>query len=163
MSDVVDEVDVGPIFAHGNTARQEGPPADYDARLEKLELMIEQVGLTAELSVQLTEYISDLRQETASLRSIRRIVLCGAGGLVLTLLIFMAYIMLWRPILFFAFGPAARVALITSTIVGAVFLIAIVLKGVFRTIADRNAEEPMPPSLQLAIDAVKTLVRPGNS
>lgn len=153
-------VDTSAIALHGDQAAKQDIPNVYD-RFADLELRLEQLGKNAEMVAEVVEYVRDLRAEAKTLRLIRWLVLAAASALIVALLGSLGYLIFCRPFLFFTFGGPARVALITSIIAGVVLLTTLVIKGVFRTLADRHADEPLSPHLQLLVEAAKSAIKPG--
>lgn len=152
--------DVAAIREHGAQAEQHSGgdvSEQLAARIDKVEWLIEQTGRSAELTAELEGYVKDLRAELQSLRTIRFLILTGSTFLGATLLIFAGYVILCRPLLLWSLGSPARVALIAGSMAGAVLLATLVLKGVFRSIADRNTESMLPPNLATMIEAVRSI------
>lgn len=113
-----------------------------------MEGALEQVGLASKYQTELANYVSDLRNEAADIKTARKIV--GGTALVASGVLFIT------PVAIASIGPtwftALPVYLGASLIIGmfaaGVLLITAMARAVFRSAHERQADEFIPPQIK---------------
>jgi hypothetical protein len=130
--------------------------ADLQKRLDRLEVYAEQAGRQSQLIEKLNDYVGSLQSEVRSLYWIRIAAISFAGIFVVSLCLFSAIALSVSPKWVAHNHTHAVAALIVATVGASVALIALVLKGAFRTIGERNDADLLPENLKVAVETVKT-------
>jgi hypothetical protein len=155
LSETIEEV----ISANAGTVSQEtAAPAELGARLDKLEVLIEQLGQTTTLVANFADYVSDLKSDLKALRRTRFwlivIAIVFVLGSDLTVLIMIFHHGQWFALQETSFKSIS----FASTLTASVILISIMLKGAFHSLAERNKDDGgLPPHLKEGMDLIKMI------
>lgn len=148
------------IYDHGEEISRESEvnSAQIAERLDRVELLIEDLGVAKNVLVQLDRYVTDARSELSSIKQIRfwSVVACYATILLL-LGVFVCNLYFTQT---WIAGSREYVqgAFLIGTVGGAITLLIVVIKGAFRTISDRHKDDPLPEGLKDAIAAIQPFI-----
>lgn len=117
-------------------------------RMDELELRLEEFGRARKLQEELQDYVADLKQELGDLRRYRLIVTIVTTSVAVSFFVLIVGCMIVRPKWFVALDGALQVPLLVALIGGSVFLLTILLKGVYRTRTDRNTDDMLPEHIK---------------
>jgi hypothetical protein len=145
------------ISEHGKSlAKESGPPKQLEERLDKVELLIEEMGQKAELVTNFNDYVTDLRNDLESIRRTRFwLVILGImfiGAIDLTLVFMMAHEKFWSQDTYF------KSVSFIGVLTGSVVLLSIMLKGAFHALAERKKDNMIPDHMKEGLDALKLLI-----
>lgn len=129
------------------------------SRWPDVELLLERGGKQDQLVTELQSYISDLRNDAATVGQMRIVMVSAAMIYVLFVNMLLVCMLFYHQMFFLFLGAVGEAALIIAAISSSVLLITKVLAGLFRTHGDRNKDEMLPPHLQYAMEALK-LIQP---
>lgn len=154
LSETIEEV----ISANADTVSKETAPAELGARLDKLEVLIEQLGQTTTLVANFADYVTDLKSDLRALRRTRFWMIVFAVlfvvGADVTVLIMIFHHGQWFALQETSFKSITFATTLTASVV----LISIMLKGAFHSLAERNKDDGgLPPHLKEGIDAIKLI------
>jgi hypothetical protein len=131
--------------------------AEIASRLDRLEVFAEQTGLQAQLVADVNEYVKSLKAEVDALYWIRIGAIVFAALFCLALCGGAVTAFILQPRWLLNSRTHAVPAILIASVGASVALIALVLKGVFRAIGDRNKDELLPEHLKVAMETVKTV------
>lgn len=94
------------------------------------------------------EYVSDLRRELLQLRSLRIISIASALALVVVILLVLIFFVVRIQAAFLAEEGYFKAVVVTVCILSCTLLVSIFMKGAFRTVAERNADDPVTCSFE---------------
>jgi hypothetical protein len=155
LSETIEEV----ISANAGTVSQENAaPAELGARLDKLEVLIEQLGQTTTLVANFADYVSALKSDLSALRRTRfwtiMFAIVFVFGADLSVLILIFHHGQWFALQETSFKSIT----FASTLTASVVLISIMLKGAFHSLAERNKDDGgLPPHLKEGMDLIKMI------
>lgn len=140
-------------------ARNVGSSDDIDSlkdKIDSLVLLAEEFGRARELQNSLSEYVQDLKNEVSDIRNYRFWV--TSIFVVMSVMLFAILIacMVAKPIWFMELDGALQVPLIISLGGGSIFLMSLVLRGVYRSRHERNHGEMLPEAVRVALDSFKS-------
>lgn len=125
--------------------------AEIRKRFDELELLNEQ-NIAKELQTKLSEYVTDLKEELKDINRFRFWITLISVIMSVCLFLFIILISLNPPIWFSKLDSEFQIPLILSLGASSVFLMAILLRGVYRTRSDRN--DILPDHLKQLLDVV---------
>jgi hypothetical protein len=131
---------------------------DLAKRLEDLEILIEKVSLGARFGQEFTDYCSALKNDQKALTAIRWIAVGAAFFLIILLLAGLTYFMFGRGVLFWLVSDASKATIIVAVIGGSIALLIVILRGAFRTIAERNNDDVVPEHMKALYAAAKSAI-----
>lgn len=131
--------------------------SELASRLDRLEVFAEQAGLQAQLVADVNDYVKSLKAEVDALYWIRIGAIAFAGIFCLALCGGALAAFIYEPRWLTNPRTHAVPAILIASVGASVALIALVLKGVFRAIGDRNKDELLPEHLKVAMETVKTV------
>ena len=131
--------------------------AELAGRLDRLEVFAEQAGLQARLVADVNDYVKSLKAEVDALYWIRIGAIAFAGMFCLALCGGAVTAFIYEPRWLTNSRTHAVPAILIASVGASVALIALVLKGVFRAIADRNKDELLPEHLKVVMETVKSV------
>jgi uncharacterized membrane protein (DUF485 family) len=155
LSETIEDV----ISANAETvSKDSAAPAELGARLDKLEVLIEQLGQTTKLVANFSDYVGDLRADLRALRRTRFWMILFAivfvFGADLSVLILIFHHGQWFALQETSFKSITFATTLTASVV----LISIMLKGAFHSLAERNKDDGgLPPHLKEGMDLIKML------
>ncbi|WP_299973088.1 hypothetical protein, partial [Devosia sp. 66-22] len=130
---------------------------DLAQRLDRVELAIEQASLSAKYTDAFAEYCVALKRDQEALTAIRWIAVAFSFVFIVALLVVLWRFVFGSGVLFWLVSDAARTALIVALVGGAITLLVVLLRGSFRTIAERNKDDMVPEHLKTLLDVAKTV------
>lgn len=122
-------------------------------RVDSVELLIEQYGQKTELLDSLSSYISDLRSELNDLRNFRFWTTIFAVLMSATLFLLLVVCFIARPDWSMMLDGRYQATLIVALGTGSVLILSILLKGIYRSRAERNDGDLLPESVKMIIEA----------
>lgn len=147
------------IEAHGATLKKppEGEALDgLKDRLDRVELLIEEIGQQSEVIEEIGRYVADLRSELVSIKTIR------TGAILLSVIMASiwtgATLGIARSVIVFGNnlnGQYVLPAIIFSSIAIGALIISLVLRGVFRMTSERHKDDVLPPHVKELVEAYK--------
>lgn len=120
-----------------------------------IEFLTEEAMRKQRLTDEVTDYIQDLKEELKSLQWMRLFTVLLAFFMSKALFGFVAFLLIFSPEWFVKLNASFQAPLIISFIGGAVFLVSLILKGVFRTRSDRNKDEVLPEHIKTVLEVIK--------
>jgi len=132
----------------------------FEENWPKVELLVEQAQKTKTLINKLDSYITDIKGEVATTKTIRIWVTWFTVIIILALLGVLLYFLNCKP--YFFNKPYVGAALILSTISASVLLLVALVRGAYRTIRDRNKDEEVPPHIMKVLEALANHVGDGS-
>lgn len=139
------------IASHADQA-DEMTPFDLSERLEKVEILIEDLGQFRQYKEELTDYIKELRTELEHIQTIRKCSIFSGAAIVLLLIGSFLCVIFFDNDIIRLFPDYALGAFVLSTVAGPIFILSVIIKGSFRTISDRNKDEMLPPHIKALLD-----------
>jgi hypothetical protein len=124
-------------------------------RLDALELLIEETGRSRALQDEVQSYIKDLKEEHADLRQFRFIVTTASATMSVSLFVLLFLSVICQPKWLVSLPPSLQVPFLVSLGGGSVLLMAILLKGVYRSRSERNQEDLLPESIRVAFETLR--------
>ena len=124
-------------------------------RIDSLELLVEEFGQARELQDAIRSYVTDLKEELADLRNYRFWVTAISVSMAATLFGLLVGCMIAKPKWFLDLDGALQVPLIVALGGGAVFLMSLCLRGVYRSRHERNQGEMLPEIIKVGREAMK--------
>lgn len=143
------EHNLAPIADHAGLVPEAVPSAALAERLDRLELLIEEAGQENKFRTELYEYVKDLRAEARFVKGAR---------LAFGILAFVACVFcLVAPIAiciqnypwFSELPEYPRAALLIGQLASGVLILQNLVKSVYRSAAERQADEFIPPQVKL--------------
>jgi hypothetical protein len=146
------------ISEHGKSLA--GPPGasnenELEARLDKLEVLIEEMGQTAALVTNFNDYVTDLRADVRAIRSTRFWMIVVSLLFVFGLDLTIVYLMFLHGDWFWLQDTYFKTAVFVGSLAASVVLLSIMIKGAFHSLADRAQDDIIPPHVKEGIDALK--------
>tara|TARA_B100001971_G_C18164869_1_gene523570 strand:- start:204 stop:701 length:498 start_codon:yes stop_codon:yes gene_type:complete len=141
------------IKAHGKQIPDASNGDEVAKRLDDIELLIEQYGRAVRLQDSVSHYVDDLREELADLRNFRFWVATLGILISFGLMSAVACLMVLHPAWFLEIDGKYQAGLLLSFSTMAVVVLTVLLKGVFRSRAERNHDELLPEHLRVIIEA----------
>lgn len=151
---VVPEIETDAIAAQNPAGLTE----DLKDGLDKIDLLLGDLGQINEFSQKATLYVDEARSELRWNKFARAVTVSLTLVMIFVLLRFLHTAMATDHFIALRNNPNALAVLIGGAIGGTVVLAIGVTRAVHATFAERNAGMPMPEHLKTAIDAVKTIV-----
>jgi hypothetical protein len=127
------------IFSHGKGIDSgQDSSDDLASRLDKVELLIEDIGVAKNVLVSLDDYLSDAKGELQSIKKIRfwAVLICFLT-IILLLGAFVCGIY-FAETWIISSEQYVKGAFLIATVGGAITLLIALLRGAFRSIADRH-------------------------
>lgn len=157
MTQSVDENSIERRIAeHGaSLAAGAGDSNELGARLDKLELAIEEAGRTAVLTINVDSYVTDLRNDLKALRRTRFWLVIAALLFVVSLNGVVLVLMFGHGVWYWMQDTYFKAAIFLGSVTATVVLLSIMLKGGFHSLSERSKEGDMPPHIKEIVDAVK--------
>lgn len=148
------------IFAHGKAVQKSSAatPDDLGERLDRVEMLIEDVGVAKNVLVELDQYVADARGELESIKCIRFLTVAAGFITMLVLLGTFVCVVYFSDTWVMATEPYSRGEFVLATVGGTITILIVLLKGSFRTIGDRHKDDPMPEGIKEAISLVKSII-----
>jgi hypothetical protein len=146
----------GDIEANASTIRDDETLASLRERLDAVELLVEEVGRTKDLQDEVTDYVADLKAELNDLKNFRWWVTAFSAGMSVALFLVLLACVISRPDWFMALDGPLQVSVLAGLGAASVFLMSMLLKGVYRTRQDRNNDEILPEHLRQVVDTFKS-------
>jgi len=115
------------------------------------------MGQQAQLINNVNAYVVDLKNELSSMKKIRFFsIVISVAFLAFTS--FLLFHSLFNSDAFSILnGPYYKTAVFVSSMAAAVLIVSLLLKGAFRLVQERNADELMPPAIRQMLEAIKLL------
>ncbi|MEJ1990842.1 MAG: hypothetical protein P8X50_03755 [Maritimibacter sp.] len=129
--------------------------ASLKERIDALELMYEEFGQARELQIALHDYVRDLKEELADLRNFRLWITTFSFVMSLGLYFLLFNCMVMHPQWFVALDGHLQVSLIAAIGGGAVLLMSLLLRGVYRSRHERNHGEMLPEAVKIGLEALR--------
>jgi hypothetical protein len=155
---VVPEIETNAIAAQNPAGLTE----ELKDGLDRLDLLLADLGQINEFSQKATSYVDEARSELQWNKVARAVTVILTLIIIFVLLRFLHTAMATDHFMALANNPNALAVLIGGAIGGTVVLAIGVTRAVHSTFAERNAGMPMPEHLKTVIDAVKTIVPSGH-
>ena len=124
-------------------------------RLDQVELLIEEFSQAREIQTELGEYIQDVKQESKDIRNYRFWLTVFALLMSASLFGMLCYCVFTAPEWFQKIEATTKIPFLIAVGGGSVFLMSLLLKGVYRSRNDRNKDDLLPDHLRQMIDAFK--------
>lgn len=135
------------------TQRVDGLEVFLREKVDGLDLLVEKINQREALAENLSEFIRDLKEELQDIKSMRRYAVWASFFVSTSLFLFVFFLVFWSPVWFLSIGGSLQVPLLLSFTGGSILILAIVLKGLFRSRADRNLDNYLPESLKPLVEA----------
>lgn len=129
--------------------------ASLTDRIDALELLVEEYGQARHLQQELREYVSDLRGEVGDIRNYRFWVTAFAWLLSVGMFFLLFLLIVSSPVWFSKMDDHLQAPLFIALITGAVVLMVILLKGVYRSRQERNHGEVLPEAVKVALETFR--------
>ena len=126
-------------------------------RWPEIELALERFGRSEKLVSELQGYITDLRNDASTVRSLRTVTMVATGAYILFTNLLLICLLFYHQFFFLMMGTYGHTALIIVVFSSSVILIAKVLAGLFRTHGDRHKDDMLPPHLQTIMEAIRAM------
>lgn len=147
------------ISGHGESISPSPQSPEIAAQLDRVELLIEELGKRNELVGNFADYVTELKKDVVALRRTRFwlllltiVFIVGTDATVLYVVINHSKWFSQQDIYF-------KSVVFVGTLTASVVLLSIMLKGAFHSLAERNKEDDgLPPHIKAAMDALKLLV-----
>ncbi|MBC6440096.1 MAG: hypothetical protein GDA49_06745 [Rhodospirillales bacterium] len=123
-------------------------------RLDDVGLLVEEVFQAKELHRSVSRYVEDLREELKDLKRFRLWTTVFSVVMSWLLFLLIGYCVAFAPEWFVALDGSVKVPFLIACGGGSVFLMSILLRGVYRSRSDRNRDEILPEHLKQIRDAV---------
>lgn len=123
-------------------------------RLDEVELLIEEFAQARALQGAVSDYVADLRAELDDIKRFRWWVTLTSGLMSISLFCLIIYCAAYSPEWFVNLDASAKVPFLIACGGGSVFLMSILLRGVYRSRSDRNKDEILPEHFKQIRDAV---------
>jgi hypothetical protein len=140
-----------------NASADKSDSADFKERLDALELAIEQAFLSSKYTDAFADYCAALKRDQEALTIIRWIAVVFSFLLIILLMVTLAIFVFENGVLFWLISDTARATLVVALVGGAITLLVVLLRGSFRTIAERNKDDMVPEHLKMMLDVAKTV------
>jgi hypothetical protein len=124
-------------------------------RLDKVELLIEQMGRNTHYVQTFNDYVSGLKSELRILRWIRILAVLLATVFIFTAFGTLLCILFYHKGWFWTLGTYDRAALIVGSLAACVVILSILLKGAFKALSDAEHGEIVPEHLKLALQVAR--------
>ncbi|MEJ1998842.1 MAG: hypothetical protein P8X76_12020, partial [Maritimibacter sp.] len=108
-----------------------------------------------ELQIALHDYVRDLKEELADLRNFRLWITTFSFVMSLGLYFLLFNCMVMHPQWFVALDGHLQVSLIAAIGGGAVLLMSLLLRGVYRSRHERNHGEMLPEAVKIGLEALR--------
>jgi hypothetical protein len=125
--------------------------------LDALELAIEQASLSSKFTDAFTDYCVSLKRDQDALTTIRWVAVGFSFVLILLLMIGLVIFVFFSGAMFWLISDTARATLVIGLVGGAITLLVMLLRGSFRTIAERNKDDMVPEHLKTMLDVAKAV------
>lgn len=148
------------IEDHAGRISQRQEVSDLDVladRIDALEFLAEEIAQQSNFIDAYTKYCIAQEAEAASIKSIRFWSVCFTYIVMIALLGSFFLVILFPPIWLLEAGDAVKSAFILGCLVGALSLLAVILKGAFRSISDRNKDDEIPEHIRLLKETAKNV------
>ncbi len=143
------------LQANANTAKIDQHSSSIETRLDKIEGMIEEVGLAHSLQTEMKDYIIDLKGEVKDIRNYRFWTTVYASLVSFSLFALLLHSMIMEPNWFMKLNGKLQVTLLTTLGGGSIFVLSILLRGVYRSRTERHEGGMLPESLKVALESYR--------
>ena len=130
---------------------------DITKRLDDLELRLEQVALAESYLGAFKDYCVSLRADQEALTWIRWVAVIFAFFFIVLMVGGLAFFMFFRGALFWMISDISLAAIVVGVLGGAAGILLALLKGSFRTIAERNNDDVVPEHMKALLEAAKAI------
>ena len=124
-------------------------------RLDSLELLVEEFGQARELQNQIKDYVKDLQEEVADIRNYRFWVTAISVLMSVSLFSLLIACTVTKPTWFLELDGTLQVPLLVALGAGSVFLMSMILRGVYRSRHERHEGDYLPEAIKAALEAMK--------
>jgi hypothetical protein len=150
------------ILEHGKSLAEQPSAAssskELESRLDKIEVLIEEMGQTVALTTNFNDYVTDLRGDLKAVRRTRFWMIIVSLFFIFGVDASVFYLMFHHGAWFWLQDSYFKSVVFVSSLTASVVLLSIMIKGAFHSLADRAKDDMVPPHLREGMDALKMLL-----